>query len=276
MTGAAAAAARANGAGATPVAAAPRPAIEAAWWQRVDRNGVDSLLADLDARGYALIGGFLQPDEIGHLVAAATAAATANNGRYTEIAADDVRTPTVLDAIGHAPEFRSLCRRIVGLGTGHVVPPVRFVREFRCQSGPVGGARPLRFRFASHVLTILIPVAVPANGGELWLFPNRRHLRRAYARHFLDRLLWQNGVSEVLLRGAARRFWFGATRVPLQPGQACVFWGYRTLHAERRVATAGLRATVLFHYANPHGRSRAWALLRAAHLRPALAVAARD
>jgi hypothetical protein len=41
-------------------------------------------------------------------------------------------------------------------------------------------------------------------------------------------------------------------RIELQPGNLYAFCGYRSLHGHEPCGDQDLRATLLFHYANPH------------------------
>ena len=42
--------------------------------------------------------------------------------------------------------------------------------------------------------------------------------------------------------------------VVLKPGNIYLFWGYRTFHGNLPCAPNTVRATLLLHYGNPHGR----------------------
>ena len=41
-------------------------------------------------------------------------------------------------------------------------------------------------------------------------------------------------------------------RIKMVPGNLYLFWGYRSVHTNEPCDPASIRATALFHYANPH------------------------
>lgn len=135
--------------------------------------------------------------------------------------------------------------------------------DVECALRVVNGAdaadRPLWFHYDASMLTVVLPIDIPDAGpgmsGELILCPNHRPYRRwaltnvvekavaqsdAYRQRFLRRLDW-NRDTEL---------------VPLKPGNAYLFWGYRSYHATMPVAPGSRRVTVIAHYRDVHAQSR--------------------
>ena len=129
----------------------------------------------------------------------------------------------------------------------------------RVINGPDPQRRPLWLHYDASVVTMVIPVVVPqaapGQSGELVLCPNRRPYRSwaltnliekmvvqsdSYRRRFLRRLRWDRDAEIVAVR----------------PGDAYLFWGYRSYHATLPCAPGTSRVTVVLHYRNVHGNSR--------------------
>jgi len=121
--------------------------------------------------------------------------------------------------------------------------------------------RPRLFHYDTSVLTMLVPIFIPraaiGSCGELAAFGNKRPFRRSVASHFVDMILTYNSVyrrrvAKAVLDSPEKHI------VDFQPGDACVFWGYRTYHGNLPCARGLLRATLVLQYGQVHSDS--WAL----------------
>jgi hypothetical protein len=114
------------------------------------------------------------------------------------------------------------------------------------------------FHFDSYVLTVLLPIEVPTgkDSGELIVLPNFRRVRRWYASNLLDKLLLDNPLTQWVLRGMAKSTPDRFLRISMVPGNLYFFWGYRSIHTNAPCDPEKIRATALFHYADPHRESR--------------------
>jgi hypothetical protein len=117
------------------------------------------------------------------------------------------------------------------------------------------------FHYDTSVLTMLVPIFIPraaiGSCGELAAFGNKRPFRRSVASHFVDLILTYNPVyrrrvTKAVLDAPEKHI------VDFQPGDACVFWGYRTYHGNLTCAPGLLRATLVLQYGQVHSDS--WAL----------------
>jgi hypothetical protein len=68
-------------------------------------------------------------------------------------------------------------------------------------------------------------------------------------------VLLDNRLTQKLLRRTVERDPSRPTRVKMQPGNLYLFWGYRTIHTNEPCDPDKVRATALFHYANPHQKA---------------------
>jgi hypothetical protein len=116
-------------------------------------------------------------------------------------------------------------------------------------------ARTHMFHFDPNVLTMVVPVFIPdaefGSCGELAAFGNARPYRRFAATDFVEKALKQNGVYR---RRITRRVHRDPSRhvVPLEPGDAYLFWGYRTFHGNLSCAPGLLRTTLVLQYGQVH------------------------
>lgn len=129
----------------------------------------------------------------------------------------------------------------------------------RAGNGPK--ARSNRFHYDGAVLTMVVPIFIPeadiGTNGELAAFGNKRRFRRFLASHLVDMILTHNSLYR---RRISRTVQAAPEKhlVELRPGDAYLFWGYRTFHGNLPCAPGLLRTTLVLHYGEVHSDS--WAL----------------
>jgi hypothetical protein len=144
--------------------------------------------------------------------------------------------------------------------------------DIECALRVINGAdpmdRPLWFHYDASVLTVVLPIVIPDAGpgqsGELILCPDHRPYRRWALANVIEKAITQ---SDAYRRRFLRRLnWHRDTEVvPLQPGNAYLFWGYRSYHATMPVAPDSKRVTVILHYRDVHQQSRILKYAKAFH-----------
>lgn len=151
-------------------------------------------------------------------------------------------------------------------------------REFDCAlriiDGPDPQRRPLWLHYDASVVTVVLPIVVPESApgqcGELVLCPNHRSYRASVLTNLVEKFVLQ---SDAYRRRFLQRLRWGLDTevVSLTPGNAYLFWGYRSYHATLPCAPGTRRITVVLHYKNVHGNSRMLerAKVLRAQLRPA-------
>jgi hypothetical protein len=157
------------------------------------------------------------------------------------------------------PALRELFSETVSLrwpkaGSGH---DIRCAIPVRASSGPK--ARSNLFHYDASVLTMVVPIFLPrgiiGNCGELAAIGNKRPFRHFVGSHLVDTVLTHNS----LYRGHLAKKVLDAPEnylVAFQPGDACVFWGYRTLHGNLVCAPGLIRATLVLQYGEVHPDNR--------------------
>jgi hypothetical protein len=105
------------------------------------------------------------------------------------------------------------------------------------------------------VVPIFLPRAIVGNCGELAAIGNKRPFRHFVASHLVDTVLAQNSLYR---RHFAKKVLEAPEKylVAFQPGDACIFWGYRTLHGNLVCAPGLVRATLVLQYGEVHSDSR--------------------
>ncbi|MCG5434202.1 hypothetical protein LV457_18175 [Mycobacterium sp. MYCO198283] len=135
----------------------------------------------------------------------------------------------------------------------------------RVLAGPLPQEKPLLLHYDASIVTIVVPIIIPegerGRHGELMLFPNQRPFRQSLTVHIADKLRAQNGWTR---RRAVERALADPDRyvVDLEPGNAYLFWGYRTFHGNLRCAPNLTRATLIVQFGEPHPAGPLPALLR--------------
>ncbi|MET0699538.1 MAG: hypothetical protein ABWY93_07715 [Mycobacterium sp.] len=126
-------------------------------------------------------------------------------------------------------------------------------RVLRILDGSGLDSPPFDWHYDANAVTMLVPIVIPDDGsGHVAIFPDHRPHRRSAALSAAERLFVHNKIYGRRLR---RRFDGdpAAFTVPLVPGDAYLFRGYRALHATLPWAPGTLRVTLLLQYGHPYG-----------------------
>ncbi len=221
---------------------------------QVTEAEIASLAAEIDATGFGCIPNYIEPDHLGRMQRFVHAAMERSGHEYVGFSGPNETAGSGLDELYHSPEFGTLMKRLYERGTGRSAPDQAFYHVLRCLSGQSGQKHSLIFHYDSYVVTALIPIVIPSEGqaGDLLMFPNRRGIRPAYLFNAMDKVLLDNPLTQRRLRRTVERSPGKATRVRMKPGNLYFFWGYRSIHANEPCDPDKVRATALYHYANPH------------------------
>lgn len=124
----------------------------------------------------------------------------------------------------------------------------------RVIAGPESATKAFQFHYDATVLTVLMPLFIPGGApdkaGDLVALPNHRPYRSSSVVNLIEKAVLQNPLANRLYE---RRYGSGLHDVlKLKPGNLYFFWGYRTLHGNLPAEPNKRRATLLFHYGDPH------------------------
>ncbi len=225
---------------------------------------VATLVRAIDTQGFGCLPGYISSDALAEMRAFVSDAVVRSQGEYVGFTGRAAVAGTAFDALSRSEEFRSLMRRIYEVGTGQAPPEVDFYQVLRCLTGRSGTRHALNFHYDSYLVTALIPVDIPTTGktGDLVMLPNTRRIRKSYYANIFDKLLLDNRLSQSLLKALMALRLLPLVRIRPVPGNIYFFWGYRSIHTNEACDPDKVRATALFHYANPHAADRLSAKLR--------------
>jgi hypothetical protein len=244
--------------------AVPADASQSAALRELTEAEISSLVRDIERSGYGFVAQYITADDLELLrrfvrdaVAAAGDSYIALNG-YAPVA------NTVLGKIADSPALKHICRRAYELATSKSAPDQAYYQVLRCLTGDAGRKHSMVFHFDSYVITVLLPIEVPAGkeNGELILLPNFRRIRQWYLTNLIDKALLDNKLTQWVLRVLSKLHPAGFVRIAMTPGDLYFFWGYRSIHTNAPCDADKIRATALFHYADPHQDSSLKKFLR--------------
>ena len=220
----------------------------------VSDSTIKELVTTINTQGWASIPNFLAPADLEHMQSFVDTAISRSNGEYVHFNGRDSVAGSGLEELADSPSFQQLIRRIFEQGTGRTGPDQKFYQVLRCLSGESGQKNSLIFHYDSYVVTALFPIRIPDSGksGDLVMLPNTRKVRSSYWVNAVDKMMLDNPLTQGVLRMAARHKRLSLSRVKMQPGNLYLFWGYRSVHTNEPCDPEKVRATALFHYANPH------------------------
>jgi len=225
---------------------------------KVSRERIVDLVADMNTKGFGVLPGYVQPEDLAGLRSFLEGTVTAAGEQYVSFAGEEPVAGTLLQALSNSPAFVDLLHQIYELGAGRPAPDQSLYQLLRCLKGESGLKHALLFHYDSYVVTALLPVIIPTEGltGKLVMAPNVRSIRSSYLFNLIDKIILDNPVTQFLLRKAYRSGLLKLTQIPMVPGNLYFFWGYRSVHGNEACDPDKIRATALFHFGDPHANSR--------------------
>jgi hypothetical protein len=228
-------------------------------FQKVLPSTIDYLRAAMDLNGVGVLHQCLSREFLEKVVEFVTGELAKTRGEYFSYVGSDKVAGSPLEELGRSPAFRSVLTGIYEQAMGHPGPQGDFLQVLRVLSGVTGLPESHKFHFDAYVVTALVPIIIPTGPeevrGDLVMYPNMRSVRSSVLANLCEKVLLQNSVIASLLATPFVQRRLGAKIIPMQPGNIYVFWGYRSLHANRPCPTDSVRATALFHFANPHPKN---------------------
>ena len=222
--------------------------------------------ADLDRHGLVTLDGVI-PQEWLAAARAEVEAYLAEQGRreHSLVDVDSWGCPTI-EALAKDPNVETFLHSLTSFpkSAGPDYAGYR-LRVLRILDGSGVDSPPFDWHYDANAVTMLVPIVIPADGtGRVALFPDHRPHRPWATLSAAERLLVHNRMYGRRIR---RRYEAdpAAFTLPLVPGDAYLFRGYRALHATLPWPKDTLRVTLLLQYGHPYGREgsfvqtiRAW------------------
>ncbi|WP_158811690.1 hypothetical protein [Beijerinckia sp. L45] len=220
----------------------------------VSSASIDALVADINTKGFAEIKDYISPQNLADMRGVVNAAVQRSKGEYVAFTGANAVRESIFERIAQSDDFKSLMRRLYVAGTGRSPPETEFYQVLRCLCGKSAVKHSLNFHYDSYVVTALIPVEIPKTGksGDLIMLANFRDIRNSYFANVIDKILLDNKVTQTALRLFTNAKLLPLKRIKPEPGSIYFFWGYRSIHTNEACDQDKVRATALYHYANPH------------------------
>lgn len=220
-------------------------------------NALREVFDQIETSGFCCIPNYIQPKDLEQMQEFVSHAVAASQNEYIVFKGSEPVSGTGIAELAASSEFQGIFSRLYTLALKRPSPQVEFYQILRCLTGKGAAQNSLIFHYDSYLITGLIPVTIPKSGmrGDFLLFANTRKVRSYYARNLLDKILLDNKLTQAVLRRRARSKDRSLTRIEMIPGNLYLFWGYRSIHTNEPCDPDAVRATALFHFADPHSNS---------------------
>ena len=236
----------------------PADALQDASFRELTEEEIASLFQDIEHSGYGVLTKYVAAEDMELLRSfVRNAVATAGNN-YTAMGGYAPVASTALGRLADSAALKHICMRIYELATSKPAPDQAYYQVLRCLTGDTDRKHSMVFHYDTYLLTVLLPIEVPAgkDNGELLVLPNTRPIRRWYVSNVIDKAMLDNAIAQRVLRRRAKLHPERFVRIAMTPGDLYFFWGYRSVHTNAPCDPDKIRATALFHYADPHRESR--------------------
>lgn len=224
----------------------------------MDLKTEDRLFAELQDKGFTCLENAVDPEFLAACREQIDALLDKRGERFFTIIQPQNREGGAFAEMAATPGFVNLLRNLARRGHSEAaVRDFELYNVLRVIAGD-GAEGSFEFHYDATVVTALMPLYIPEGApgttGELIAMPNRRHYRGSAMIDILEKLLLQNPIAFRLYRkryGAGKR-----NAVQLKPGNLYFFWGYRTFHGNLPCQSGQKRATLIFHFGDPHAGHR--------------------
>jgi hypothetical protein len=224
--------------------------------REVASTEIDQLVRDMNVQGYGRLANLLSSEMIADARRYILDELSKHSGEYFSYIGRDAVRGSVLAALGESTTFRDILAQAYHRGTSKPPPDTGLYQVLRVLAGQSGLKKAYNFHYDAYVVTALVPIAIPTQPGErrgdLIIYPRLRNIRSSVLVNLLEKGLLQNPIARRLARSVSIQRRFGAKVLRMQPGDGYFFWGYQSLHANEPCFVTSVRATALFHYADPH------------------------
>lgn len=224
----------------------------------MDPLRIKQVAEQIDTQGFSQISGALNPEELQLLRTYTETQAKLHHGEYFAHHGEKLLAQSPLSSLWASADFQQMLADLYRSATGAAPASQQIFPVLRCVQGNQGRRESNCFHFDASLVTVLVPVIIPDEGderGDLMLFPNLRKVRRNAVFNAIEKALVQNAFTRKLLVMAIERGWLKTQTLTLKPGDIYVFWGYRSLHANKPCGPQVTRATAIFHFGDPHAGS---------------------
>ena len=220
---------------------------------------IDQIVRDMDEQGYARVAHFFDDETIAEARQYIVKELEKHSGEYFSYIGREAVRGSLMADLGGSGMLCNIFSRIYQRGTGKPPPDSGTFQVLRVLSGQTGFKQSYQFHYDAYVVTALVPIAIPTDPGEkrgdLIIYPKLRGIRSNVVFNVVEKVLLQNPIARRLARSDLMRRLMKAKVLRMSPGDIYFFWGYQSLHGNEPCYASSVRATALFHYADPHENS---------------------
>ena len=224
----------------------------------LDSQTEDWLFEELQDKGFACLENAIDPEFLAACREQIDTLLDERGERFFTIIQPRNRAGGALAEMATTPGFVDLLRNLARRGHSEAaVKDFELYNVLRIIAGD-GAEGSFEFHYDATVVTVLMPLYIPEGApgttGELIAMPNRRRYRGSAVIDILEKSLLQNPIA---FRWYRQRYGAGKRNtVQLKPGNLYFFWGYRTFHGNLPCQPGHKRATLIFHFGDPHAGHR--------------------
>ena len=221
----------------------------------MDRTTEDALFEQLQEKGFTCLDDAIDPAFLDECRQKVDSMLDQRGHRYFSVIQPQADEGSPFAAIAETPDFVDLLRNLARRGHSEAaVENFELYNVLRVIAGKEVAKRCFEFHYDATVVTALMPLYIPegplGTTGELAIFPNKRNFRFSSFFNIFEKIILQNPISFYFYR---TKFFRDRWRiVNLKPGNLYFFWGYRTFHGNLPCLPGQKRATLIFHFGDPH------------------------
>jgi hypothetical protein len=225
---------------------------------RVDVQSAQALAQSMDDDGVGVLDDIVPAAILTKLRSGVAELVGQQGARYFGFSGSQWVTGTCLAQLFEDSALHALLRELYVRKMGALPPSERIYPVMRVLSGKQGVRHSNNFHYDSYAISILLPILIPNDPGELAghlvMFPNLRNARRLAIVNIVEKAIVEKLLAR-FWRSPRVQKWLSVKVVTLKPGNLYFIWGLRSLHANQACAPSSIRCTVLFHFGDPHENS---------------------
>lgn len=222
---------------------------------KLDSALEDRIYEQLQSTGFAMVENAIEPAFLEQLRGQVDQLLDERGRRYFSIIEPQKILAGPFAEMADAPGLLDLLKHLTLRGHSQdAVDHSSLYNVLRIISGDDAEKTAFEFHYDSTVCTIVMPLYIPqgepTKAGDLIAIPNMRKYRSWPIFNILEKAVLQNRIAFKFYKWI---FESGRRNVQkIKPGNLYFFWGYRTFHANLPCERGATRATLLFHFGNPH------------------------
>jgi hypothetical protein len=222
------------------------------------KNKLDEITTQLKNDGFYCLENALDGEAIKIFQDEVLSIVNSKGNRYFSLVNPYKNTNLKLNLFDKSVNLRNYLVELATLGTEKKIFDSEILNVLRVITGENTESQSFKFHYDATVITALIPILIPKGkldeSGHLLTFKNKRKIRTYSIFNFIEKMFLQNYFLQKFFTYKALQN-IDKHLCELKEGNVYFFYGYRTFHANMPVNPTYTRATLLFHFGNPHSNS---------------------